>query len=199
MHGCNHIESQLHIVQCHKLKPYWSLVFKFITDVIGDIPPSNHTTAIIFNMWTRDKLGTDSASAFIRHAFGCFYDAFSQIDLTNRPFIHTLVYHETLLSFRSAVLRYAHTIRLLYLKRRFTSLKSKVPPAEARLRFASLVTIDALDYKFKLTAAFQKALDDTEAAVTLSRKRSTTQKQQLPSTTPTPPHQALPRQHLTKQ
>ena len=80
------------------LKPYWSLVFKFITDVIGDIPPSNHTTAIIFNMWTRDKLGTDSASAFIRHAFGCFYDAFSQIDLTNRPFIHTLVFHETLLS-----------------------------------------------------------------------------------------------------
>ena len=51
---------------------------------------------------------------------------------------------------------------------RFTSLKSKVPPAEARLRFASLVTINALDYKFKLsTAAFQKALDDTEAAVTL--------------------------------
>ena len=44
---------------------------------------------------------------------------------------------------------------------------STVPPAEARLRFASLVTIDALDYKFKLTAAFQKALDDTEAAVTL--------------------------------
>ena len=42
-----------------------------------------------------------------------------------------------------------------------------VPPAEARLRFASLVTINALDYKFKLTAAFQKALDDTEAAVTL--------------------------------
>ena len=42
-----------------------------------------------------------------------------------------------------------------------------VPPAEARLRFASLVTINALDYKFKLTAAFQKALDDQEAAVTL--------------------------------
>ena len=32
-----------------------------------------------------------------------------------------------------------------------------------------------------------------------SKKRSTTPKQQLPSTTPTPPHQALTRQHLTKQ
>jgi hypothetical protein len=48
----------------------------------------------------------------------------------------------------------------------------------------------ALDYKFKLTTAFQKALDDT-------------QKQQLPSTTPIPQHQApcqaLTRQHHTKQ
>ena len=118
-------------------------------------------------MKSRDNLLPKPTCAYLRHAFGCFYDAFSQIDLANRPFIPTLVFHETLLSFRSAVLRYAYTIRLLYLKRRFTSLKSKVPPAEARLRFASLVTIDALDYKFKLTTAFQKALDDQEAAATL--------------------------------
>ena len=110
-------------------------------------------------MNSKDSLLPEPTCAFLRHAFGCFYDAFSQIDLANRPFIHTVAFNETLLSFRSAVLRYAHTIRLLYLKRRFTSLKSKVPPAEARLRFASLVTINALDYKFKLTAAFQKALE----------------------------------------
>ena len=47
------------------------------------------------------------------------------------------------------------------------TIRGLVPPAEARLRFASLVTINALDYKFKLTAAFQKALDDQEAVVTL--------------------------------
>jgi hypothetical protein len=79
-------------------------------------------------MWTQNTLGTESASAFLRHAFGCFYDAFSQIDLANKPFIPTLVFHETLLSFRSAVLRYAYTIRLLYIKRRFTSKKLKTPP-----------------------------------------------------------------------
>ena len=77
--------------------------------------------------------------AFLRHAFGCFYDAFSQIDLANKPFIPTLVFHETLLSFRSAVLRYAYTIRLLYIKRRFTSKKLKTPPEEARKRFAALL------------------------------------------------------------
>jgi len=45
--------------------------------------------------------------------------------------------------------------------------KLKTPPEETRKRFAALVTINELDYKFKLTATFQKALDDTEAAVTL--------------------------------
>ena len=71
--------------------------------------------------------------------------------------------------------RAPYTIRLLYIKRRFTSLKSKPHPAEgeARQRFAfrhthsspNVVTINALDYKFKPTAAFQKAIDDQEAAV----------------------------------
>ena len=55
-------------------------------------------------MKSRDNLLPEPTCAFLRHAFGCFYDAFSQIDLANRPFIHTLVFHETLLSFRSAVL-----------------------------------------------------------------------------------------------
>ena len=180
MHGCTHIESQLHIVQCNKLKPYWKLVFTFIATVLGDPLPPNYTTAIIFNMWTQNTLGTEPASAFLRHAFGCFYDAFSQIDLTNKPLIPILVFHETLLSLRSAVLRYAYTIRLLYIKRRFTSKKLKTPPEEARKRFATLVTINELDYKFKLTTAFQKALDDTEAAVT----RQYAHPPQIPRPTP---------------
>ena len=118
-------------------------------------------------MKSTNELLPESTCAFIRHAFGCFYDAFSQIDLAIKPFIPTLVFHETLLSFRSAVLRYAYTIRLLYIKRRFTSKKLKTPPEEARKRFTALVTINELDYRFKLTATFQKALDDQETAATL--------------------------------
>jgi hypothetical protein len=190
MHGCTHIESQLHIVQCHKIKPYWNLVFNFIIKVLGEPHPPNRTAAIIFNKWTQDTLGTESTCAFIRHAFGCFYDAFSQIDLTNKPFIPTLVFHETLLSFRSAVLRYAYTIRLLYIKRRFTSKKLKTPPEEARKRFAALVTINELDYKFKLTTNFQKALDDQEAAVTLHYAHPPTPNAHppIPNTHPPAPH-----------
>ena len=85
----------------------------------------------------RDKLLPEPACAFIRHAFGCFYVAFLQIDLANKPFIPTLVFHETLLSFRSAVLRYAYTIRLLYIKRHFISKKLRTPPEEARKRVAA--------------------------------------------------------------
>ena len=59
-------------------------------------PPTQPLSAIIHSIIS------ESATAFLRHAFGCFYDAFSQIDLANRPFIPTLVFHETLLSFPSA-------------------------------------------------------------------------------------------------
>ena len=64
---------------------------------MNHIPPSsNPTTAIIFNMKSRDNLLPEPTCAFLRHAFGCFYDAFSQIDLANRPFIiHTLVFHRS--------------------------------------------------------------------------------------------------------
>ena len=69
--------------------------------------------AIIFNMWTRDHLGSEPACAFLRHAFGCFYNVFSKVDLEHKLFSTPLVFHKTLLSFRSAVLRYAQTIRIL--------------------------------------------------------------------------------------
>ena len=69
---------------------------------------------------------------------------------------------------------YAHFLSVTFtvlpqtpIKRRFTSKKLKTPPEEARKRFATLVTINELDYKFKLTTTFQKALDDQAAAATL--------------------------------
>ena len=48
-----------------------------------------------------------------------------------------------------------------------STVTQPTPPEEARKRFAALVTINELDYRFKLTAAFQKALNDAEAIVTL--------------------------------
>ena len=136
------------------------------TTVIGDPLPQNRTHAIIFNMWNRDDLGSESACAFLRHAFGCFYNAFSKVDLELKLFSTPLVFHKTLLSFRSAVLRYAQTIRILYLQRRYTTLRTKLPPKESRDRFKALVVIQETFYDFELTAAFTRAISDTETAVT---------------------------------
>ena len=68
-----------------------------------------------------------------------------------------------------------HNPTPLVLKRRFTSLSNqRSPPTKHAYGFphSSLKThhhrtINALDYKFKLTTAFQKALDDQEAAAAL--------------------------------
>ena len=171
MLGCHKEESMLHIVMCNRLKPFWDLVFNFIATVIGDPPPKRRTEAIIFNMWTRDDLGSESACAFLRHAFGCFYNAFSKIDLEQKPFSTPLVFLKTLLSLRSAVLRYAQTIRILYLQRRYTTLRTKLPPKEARDRFKALVVIQETFYDFELTTAFKQATNDQEATVTANYAR----------------------------
>ena len=81
MHGCNHIESQLHIVQCKKLKPYWNLVFNLIIiTVLGEPYLSNPTHRHHIQLKSKDSLLPEPTCAFLRHAFGCFYDAFSQIE-----------------------------------------------------------------------------------------------------------------------
>ena len=125
-------------------------------------------------MWNRDDLGSESACALLRHAFGCFYNAFSKVDLEQKLFSTPLVFHKTLLSFRSAVLRYAQTIRILYLQRRFTTLRLKLPPQESRDRFKALVVIQETFYDFELTAAFTRAISDQEAIITALHARPPT-------------------------
>ena len=180
----------LHIVQCQKLKPFWDLVFNFITTVIGDPPPQFRTAAIIFNMWTRDHLGSESACAFLRHAFGCFYNAFSKVDLEHKLFSTPHVFHKTLLSFRSAVLRYAQTIRILYLQRRYTTLRTKLPPKEARDRFKALVVIQETFYDFELTTAFTQAISDTEATLPVHHTTKPTRKRESTRERPANPRES---------
>ncbi len=119
-------------------------------------------------MWTRDHLGSESACAFLRHAFGCFYNAFSKVDLEQKLFSTPLVFHKTLLSFRSAVLRYAQTIRILYLQRRYTTLRLKLPPKESRDRFKALV----------VPSSSSRRRSTTLSSPPPSNERSATRKQQ---------------------
>ena len=120
-------------------------------------------------MRTPTELLSETTRAFLRHAYGCFYDAFSKVDLLKKLFTPALVFQQTLLNFRSAVLRYGYTLRLHYIRKRFSTRKKKMPPEEARERFKSLITIEARHYSFSLTPAFQNALDADERAVATSR------------------------------
>ena len=53
----------------------------------------------------------------------------------------------------------------LYLQRRYTTLRTKLPPKEARDRFKALVVIQETFYDFELSTAFSKAISDDEAAM----------------------------------
>ena len=51
-------------------------------------------------------------------------------------------------------------------QRRYTTLRTKLPPKESRERFKALVVIQETFYDFELTAAFTRAISDQETAVT---------------------------------
>ena len=87
----------------------------------------------------------------------------SQVNTDTHPFLDFLTNTHT--QIRSAVLRYAQTIRILYLQRRYTTLRLKLPPQESRDRFKALVIIQETFYEFELSAAFKRAISNQEAAV----------------------------------
>ena len=48
---------------------------------------------------------------------------------------------------------------------RYTTLRTKLPPKEARDRFKALVVIQETFYNFELSAAFTQAISDQEATL----------------------------------
>ena len=66
-----------------------------------------------------------AACAFIRHAFNCFYHDFANID-KGHAFAWQRVYYDSLISFRSAVLRHGERMRRLYAHRAYTALPGTV-------------------------------------------------------------------------
>ena len=129
-----------HLPRCPKMKLYWDLVFDFIKNVIGDSPPANRQLAIVLNVWSRNTLGSVAAMAFVRHAYGKFYDAFTCVDTLDKPLITQITFLSTLISFRNAVIRWAEGIRRHHHLRKFTGKKKHV--AENTLeQFKQLVII----------------------------------------------------------
>ena len=59
----------------------------FVENVLH-APHTHHVArAVILGLWTRQDLGPEIARAFLRHAFGCFYNDFSNVDLNEKVFL----------------------------------------------------------------------------------------------------------------
>ena len=132
-------------------------------------------------MNSKDSLLPEPTCALLRHAFGCFYDAFSQIDLANRSFNPTLVFHETLLSFRSTVLTHDPTPLYRYRSEILSQEALHVTQIQGPPR-RSTPTICLTRHHQRPRLQIQ-----THRRQPSRKRSSTTKKQQLPSsTTPTP-------------
>ena len=117
-------------------------------------------------MWDKDEIGSESACAFVRHAYSAFYRDFTLVDTDNRKFIAAETFRRAMYSFRNAVLRYGESIRRFKIKRRFThSKKKKLVPKAALTRFEKLINFDESSYRHALTPEFQAAIKRAEAAV----------------------------------
>ena len=84
------------------------------------------------------------------HAYGQMYRDFTLVDTQCRPFNWKITFSRTLRRFRSAVHRYAVSIRHFRAHRRFTSQPQQVPE-DALKMFETLAVFDTPEYSFRLT------------------------------------------------
>ena len=103
----------------------------FTHDVLEADKPADPLHACIFGMWNAKRLGPQSSRAFLRHAYNVFYHDFANVDIKASRFVWQVTFREAVLSFRSAVLRYAVGLRQLHATRRFTNHKKMQAPKEA--------------------------------------------------------------------
>ena len=114
MHGCNHIESQLHIVKCKKLRPYWNLVARIQLHHHSPrrtIPPRTQSPPCASHHIQHENQRQSPPRTHLRSPAPRFRMLLRRL-LANRPrhrtFIPTLVFHETLLSLRSPAVLGSH-------------------------------------------------------------------------------------------
>ena len=89
------------------------------------------------------------------------YRDFTLVDTQSRPFNWKIIFARTPRRFRSAVHRYAVSIRHFRAHRRFTSQPQQVAQ-DALKMFDTLVVFDTPEYSFRLTQAFASAIDAAE-------------------------------------
>jgi hypothetical protein len=134
----------------------------FCYSILGSPRPASSELALIFGMQSYSTLLPEMARAFLRHAYGCFYRDFSNVDTKGRRFIWEFTYKSALTSFSYATTRYARQLKVLYASRLYSTLNG-VAPEEARTKYAAIINIEHSG-AWALTAPFQRAIDAAAAA-----------------------------------
>ena len=137
---CGERESQLHLLQCVRIKPVWDKLREFIKTVL-DADSESPAAAIILGLRTPSELLPEDARALLRLALWKVYSAFSAVDLKDHEWSPHEPYLAALEALRRALVSYAAHIKKLYARRLHASLENMVPE-EARDRFKSLVSVD---------------------------------------------------------
>ena len=66
---CQQIESQLHLIRCVYITPFWTAIIDFVRIVLSlDIRHLPHERTLIFGMRSSDDFLPPAARAVIRHA-----------------------------------------------------------------------------------------------------------------------------------
>jgi hypothetical protein len=164
-HLClNHEESMFNLFQCVSTAPLWKACMHFCYTALSAPRTPDIAKAIILGLWKDDELGPEDARAFLRHAYGVFYDEFSVTDINSTPFVWQKVFRDALLSFRDAAFRRAQTIRRQFIHRVYSTLPEQVPEEELT-RYSDVIGISP-DGTASLALGFQTAIDNAVQAHT---------------------------------
>jgi hypothetical protein len=154
----------LHLVRCRNTSRYWNAVCDFLEGVLGIKDTKiKRDRLIIFNT-IANKMISEEARAFVRHAFHHFYRDFAMVDTHDKPFIWQRTFDRTMQGFKRAVLAYAQTIKTFHANRLNTGLPSS-PPEETLKRFTKLVSFESRGASFQLADKLVSATENAAKAV----------------------------------
>jgi len=152
-----HEESILNLFSCQAAAPFWRQCLLFCKNVLGISAHQDTREAIMFGTCSiTGKLLPDTARAFLRHAFNCFYHDFANVDVKEAKFHWQMTYCDAVESFRNAVHRYGMRLKILYNTRHHSTLNG-IAPKEARERYPNLITIGEFG-DATLTSGFKRAI-----------------------------------------
>ena len=123
----------LHMVTCpnRELRAYWNRVNDFRIAVLGgSLAEWSFPETVIFGVDRNYKIISETTRAWLRHAVRWWYAAMTHIDKQGGLFSAAETLERALHGFRGAVIRWAVSIRMHYIARKYTKRVGVVTNSE---------------------------------------------------------------------